>query len=107
MSRNPSAARLYKIVVACGTAIATSTHVAIKIKELLEERGLKVHTIQCRVPEVPSLAPDADLIVATAQVPYDLDIPIVDGIPFLTGIGIKEVIDEIEDVLKNSTPQSD
>jgi len=99
MASGTSTAKIFKIVVACGTAIATSTHVAIKIKELLEERGLKIHTIQCRVLEVPSLAPDADLVVATAQVPYDIDVPVVDGIPFLTGIGVKEVIDKIEKIL--------
>lgn len=99
MTSGTSSAKLFKIVVACGTAIATSTHVAIKIKELLEERGLKIHTIQCRVAEVPSLAPDADLVVATAQVPFDVDIPVVDGLPFLTGIGVKEVIDKIETIL--------
>ena len=101
MPSGPSPVKVFKIVVACGTAIATSTHVAIKLKELLEERGLKIHTIQCRVPEVPSLAPDADLVVATAQVPYDLEVPVVDGIPFLTGIGIKEVIDKIETLLQS------
>jgi PTS system galactitol-specific IIB component len=100
MTSTESAGKIYKIVVACGTAIATSTHVAIKVRELLEERGLRIHTIQCRVPEVPSLAPDADLVIATAQVPYDIDVPVVDGIPFLTGIGIKEVIDKIEILLK-------
>lgn len=93
---NQSAGKIYKVVVACGTAIATSTHVAIKIKELLEERGIRIHTIQCRVIEVPSFAHDADLVVATAQVPYDIAIPVVDAIPFLTGIGVKEVIDKIE-----------
>jgi PTS system galactitol-specific IIB component len=92
--------RLYKIVVACGTAIATSTHVSIKVKELLAERGLQVHTMQCRVPEVPSLAPDADLVISTAQVPYDISVPVIDGIPFLTGIGEKEVIDRIEQILR-------
>lgn len=99
MPSTTSSGKMYKIVVACGTAIATSTHVAIKVKELLEERGLKIHTIQCRVPEVPSLAPDADLVIATAQVPYDIEVPVVDGIPFLTGIGIKEVVDKIENLL--------
>ena len=99
MTSSTSSGRIYKIVVACGTAIATSTHVAMKIKEMLEERGLKIHTIQCRVPEVPMLAPDADLVVATAQVPYEIDVPVVNGIPFLTGIGVKEVIDKIETLL--------
>ncbi|NOY98121.1 MAG: PTS sugar transporter subunit IIB [Chloroflexi bacterium] len=100
MENNAPSPKIYKIIVACGTAIATSTHVAIKVKEFLAERGLKVHTIQCRVTEVPSLAPDADLIIATAQVPFDTDVPIMDGIPFLTGVGIEEVVDKIEAILK-------
>lgn len=99
MSNEMPIPKTYKIVVACGTAIATSTHVAIKIKELLGARGLKAHTIQCRVTEVPSLAPDADLIVATAQVPFDIDVPVIDGIPFLTGIGVEEVIEKIVSIL--------
>jgi len=100
MPSSGAGARTYKIVVSCGTAIATSTHVSMKLKELLQERGLEVHTIQCRVPEVPHLAPDADLVISTAQVPYDLAVPVVDGIPFLTGIGVKEVIDRIEQLLR-------
>lgn len=99
MNKGAPAPRLYKIIVACGTAIATSTHVSIKVKELLGERGLKVHTIQCRAVEVPNLALDADVVVSTAQVPFKIPIPIVDGIPFLTGIGVKEVIDQIESIL--------
>lgn len=101
MPNNETSEKIYTIVVACGTAIATSTHVAIKVKELLEERGLKSCTIQCRIPEVPSLALNADLVVATSQVPYDIDVPVVNGIPFLTGIGVKEVIDTIENLLTN------
>ena len=86
----------YTIIVSCGTAIATSTHVSLKLKELLSERGLAIHTIQCRVPEVPDYADQADLVVTTAQIPFDLDIPIINGLAFLTGVGIKEVIDDIE-----------
>ncbi len=101
MKPSATPGRLYKIVVACGTAIATSTHVSIKVKELLEARGLKVHTIQCRAVEVPNLALDADVVVSTAQVPFKIPIPIVDGIPFLTGIGVKEVVDQIENILRS------
>lgn len=100
MPMSGSSGKTYKIVVACGTAIATSTHVAMKIREVLEDRGLSIHTIQCRVAEVPSLAPDAYLVVSTAQVPFDINVPIVDGIPFLTGIGEEEVIDQIEKLLR-------
>lgn len=98
-----SSPKTYTILVACGTAIATSTHVALKIKELLGERGLDVQTVQCRVQDIPGMALNADLIVATAQVPFDVNIPIVDGIPFLTGIGIKEVVDSIENILRQKS----
>lgn len=91
--------RIHKIVVACGTAIATSTHVAMKLKELLEKRGKRIHTVQCRVIEVPTLVDGASAVVATSQVPYDIHIPVFDGIPFLTGIGIEEVIDKINAAL--------
>ena len=102
MSDPSSTNKTYHIVVACGTAIATSTHVAIKIKEKLEQRGIKITTVQCRVTEVPSYAEGADLVVSTAQIPYDIDVPVINGIAFLTGIGEKEVIDSIEEILKAS-----
>jgi PTS system galactitol-specific IIB component len=99
MTKKSAHSGVFTIIVSCGTAIATSTHVAIKLKELLSERGIKIHTIQCRVPEVPDYADNADLVISTAQVPYQLDIPVIDGIPFLSGIGVKEVIDKIEETL--------
>lgn len=90
--------QVYKIVVACGTAIATSTHVSIKLRELLEERGWKINTVQCRVQEIETYADGAAVIVATAQVPYEINVPVINGIAFLTGIGIEEVINQIETV---------
>jgi len=92
--------RSYTIVVSCGTAIATSTHVSLKLKEMLGERGLSINTIQCRVSEVTDYADQADLVVTTAQIPFDLPVPVISGLPFLTGVGIKEVIDSIEKKLE-------
>ena len=102
MSEPFSTHKTFHVVVACGTAIATSTHVAIKLKESLAQRGLKITTTQCRVTEVPNYAEGADLVVSTAQIPYDIDVPVVNGIAFLTGIGEKEVIDNIEEILKSN-----
>jgi PTS system galactitol-specific IIB component len=55
------------------------------------------------VVEVPHLAPDAELVIATAQVPYDISVPVINGIPFLTGIGVEEVIDRIEQILRGTS----
>ena len=93
--------RTFTIVVSCGTAIATSTHVALKLKEILGERGFLIHTIQCRIAEVTDYADHADLVVTTAQVPYELKVPVINGLPFLTGLGKEEVIEEIVQILEN------
>jgi len=89
-----------RILVACGTAIATSTVVAKGIEEAMAERGIKVITRQCKAAEVKGLAYDADLIVTTTPVPKDLGVPVIQTLAFLTGIGKEEVLDEIEAVLK-------
>jgi len=89
------------ILVACGTAIATSTVVAKAIEEALESRGINVNIRQCKASEVPSLTADADLIVTTTPVPTDLGIPVIQTLAFLTGIGKEAVIEEIIEKLKD------
>ena len=90
-----------KILVACGTAIATSTVVAKAIEEALKERDINIITRQCRASEVRSLAGDADLIVTTTPVPEDLGVPVIRTLAFLTGIGKEEVIEEIVKALES------
>lgn len=90
-----------RILVACGTAIATSTVVAKGIEEALKERGIPVMTRQCKASEVRSLAGDANLIVTTTPVPTDLGVPVIQTLAFLTGIGKEEVIEQIIEALKD------
>ncbi len=84
-----------RILVACGTAIATSTVVARGIEEALKERGIEVITRQCKAAEVRSLVSGADLVVTTTPVPSDLGVPVIQTLAFLTGIGKEEVIEQI------------
>jgi galactitol PTS system EIIB component len=89
------------ILVACGTAIATSTVVAKAIEEALRDRGISVNIRQCKASEVPSLVNDADLIVTTTPVSVDKDIPVIQTLAFLTGIGREDVIEQIVNYLQN------
>jgi len=88
------------ILVACGTAIATSTVVAKAIEEALEERDLYVNIRQCKASEVPSLVDNADLIVTTTPVSVDKDILVIQTLAFLTGIGKEDVIEQIVNYIK-------
>lgn len=86
-----------KILIACGTGICTSTMAAKKLEESLRKKGKdkEVTIIQCKVAELVSKAPDADLIVSTTTVSGKIDKPVVMGTAFLTGIGVDKVTDEI------------
>ncbi len=88
------------VLVACGTAIATSTVVAKAIEEACKEAELKVVTRQCKASEVPTLAKDADLIVTTTPVSQTLGVPVIQGLAFLTGIGKDATLKQIIDALK-------
>lgn len=89
-----------RILVACGTAIATSTHVAARLKEICRQHGIEAEIIQARVQEIPAYADSVDLIVATTQVAAPGKVPVVSGIPFLTGIGEEGVQNQILDILQ-------
>jgi len=92
-----------RVLVACGTAIATATVVAEKVKEIAKEAGIPVRVVQCKAAEVrgriSTFNPHA--IVATTPVPKDLGIPVLSGVPFLSGVGMDELKAQILEALKS------
>jgi PTS system galactitol-specific IIB component len=83
------------VIVSCGTAIATSTVVAKAIEEACKEEGIPVVVKQCKATEIPLYLDGADLIVTTSQLRSDPGIPVIQGLPFLTGIGKDQALEEI------------
>ncbi|MFZ7132506.1 MAG: PTS sugar transporter subunit IIB [Eubacteriales bacterium] len=90
-----------KILVACGTAIATSTVVANKIKKVCKEKEIDCMVVQCKATEVESKAKTfkPDVIVGTCQIPGNPRVPIINGRTFLTGINHQPTIDELIEIL--------
>ncbi|MCG8485173.1 MAG: PTS sugar transporter subunit IIB [Clostridia bacterium] len=90
-----------KILIACGTGICTSTMATKKLMAGLERKGKENHviTVQCKVSELASKANDYDLIISTTQVPSGIKVPVVQGVAFLTGVGVDKVVDEIIEIL--------
>ena len=90
-----------KIIVACGGAVATSTLAAEEIKELCKENNIKLDLVQCRINEINTFIDDVDLICTTARMDQTFgDIPIVHGMPFVSGVGIDQLNDKILSILK-------
>jgi PTS system galactitol-specific IIB component len=88
-----------KILVACGTAIATSTVVAKKLEEKLKARGIAVTIDQCKASEVGSKCATYDLIVTTTEVDDTRGKPCVRTLSFLTGVGIDADVEKIAKLL--------
>lgn len=88
-----------KVLVACGTAIATSTVVAKKLEEALKARGISVKIDQCKASEVPAKVAGYDLVVSTTEVGDTKGKPVVRTLSFLTGVGIDADVQKIAKLL--------
>lgn len=94
-----------RILVSCGTGIATSTLAADKIKRLLKIRGIEVTTSSCKAVEVvskiSSFRPHA--IVSTTHVSAKLPVKVFNGLPLLSGVGVDKLADDIAAYLKTAS----
>lgn len=87
-----------KIIVACGGAVATSTIAANHVMELCKKNGIDVEICQIRISEIESNLP-ADLIVPTSKVKKDYGVPLITGMPFVSGVGVEKTEQDILDIL--------
>lgn len=95
-----------KIIVACGTAIATATIVVEKLKAVLNKHRINAEILKCRVPEVQyytKMMGNIDLILTTSEVPGIKNIPVLNAVPFISGIKDKELEEQIVKILKSGS----
>jgi PTS system galactitol-specific IIB component len=91
-----------RILVPCGSGVATSNMAAEKLKRLLKERGLDADVQACDFKSLASLAKQADLIVSVApNSGLKYSIPVINGIPLLTGVGLQDCLAAVEQALKS------
>lgn len=89
-----------KVIVACGSGVATSQTVASKVMRLLKEKG---HNIQVEVVDLKSVdthMKDSAAYIAITKIDKEYPIPIINGIAFLTGIGMDAELQKIIDACK-------
>lgn len=88
-----------RVLIVCGTGVATSTVVAKKVEEVLMKRGVSVKVEQCKASEAPSKAANFDLIVTTTHVSNVGNTPVIRSLSFISGIGMDKDIEKIMSVL--------
>lgn len=88
---------LKRIIVACGSGVATSQTVASKVESMCEDEGLRVSVEAVDIKSLENIIDQCDIyvsIVPTSGKSWDK--PTISGIPFLTGIGIDEEFDKLK-----------
>lgn len=78
----------------------TSTIAANKVVELCKKNGIDVEICQIRISEIESNLPGTSLIVTTSKVKRDYGVPLITGMPFISGVGVEKTEAAILDVLK-------
>jgi len=91
-----------KILLACGTAVATSTVVTHRLEEAMKKRGLagKYTASQCKIAEIHSKVDSFDILITTVKAPPGINIPVINGLPLLTGVGAEKIWDEVAELIK-------
>lgn len=85
-----------KVMVICGTGVATSTVVMQKLKTFFQEKGLEANLEQSKVSDILNKGDLYDIIISTTTVPANLQEKVINAVPLLTGIGKEKVFAEIE-----------
>jgi galactitol PTS system EIIB component len=85
------------ILVMCGSSIATSSLAAVKLEDEARRRKIKVNVKKGKVSDANTLVSTLkpDVIVATAEIKAREDVLVFSGVPLLTGIGQKELYEQI------------
>lgn len=88
-----------RIVVACGSGVATSEMVAAKLSRLLEAEGVEAEVVAVGVDQLDDALVDADVFVPVVNTERSYDVPMVSGVAFLTGMNQEEELAKLVDLL--------
>lgn len=92
-----------KLLIMCGSGIATSTVVTKKVEEWLKDNKLdkEVKIVQSKVAAEVNHTDDYDAVLSTTTVPDKIKEKVINGVPLLTGVGSDKVFEALGRELKD------
>lgn len=88
-----------RIVVACGSGVATSQTVASKINMMLDDDNIQATVEAVDIKSLDSIINTVDIYVTIVSTDKKYDIPTINGIAFLTGMGLEEEYNKLKQYL--------
>lgn len=89
-----------KILVACGSGVATSTIAQEEVKKIAQEAGVPVKILKGTIAEVPAKQVEVDLVLTTANYRKPLEKPHMSVFGLVSGVGAAKVRAELAELLK-------
>lgn len=89
-----------RVIVACGSGVATSQTVASKVKSILEDRKVKADVQAIDIKSLGNYIKSSDVYISITKNTKEYDIPTLNGIAFLTGMGMEEETQKLLEALK-------
>lgn len=89
-----------RVIVACGSGVATSQMVASRLKKLLQDRGIQAQVDAVDIKSLDRHIKNCDVYVSITKQDKDYPVTVCSGIPFLTGVGMEAELEKIIQALK-------
>ena len=89
------------IIVACGSGVATSQTVASKVQKLLKEKKINAKVEAVDIKSLKTHLKQSDVYISIVPTKDEVSIPVLSGIPFLTGIGINEELEKLIKIINS------
>lgn len=88
-----------RVIVACGSGVATSQTVASKVQRLLKERNIPAQVEAVDIKSIDMHVKNASVYIAITKPDKQYPIPVCNGIAFLTGMGMDKELQKVIDAL--------
>jgi PTS system galactitol-specific IIB component len=91
------AIRVLNVLGVCGSGTVSSTLLADRVREILEDQKIRVKAVGVMPQMVQEYVErgGVDFVVTTSPIPGKIAIPVIKGVPLLTGFGEEECVQEI------------
>ena len=89
-----------KVLVACGSGVATSTVAKNAVAEIAEKAGVPVEIYKSTIAEVLAKQHDVDVVLTTANYRKPLDKPYMSVFGLISGVGKDAAEKKLADLLK-------
>ncbi|MDD4507790.1 MAG: PTS sugar transporter subunit IIB [Eubacteriaceae bacterium] len=88
-------AKEVKILVACGSGVATSTVAQESVKKICKDAGIPIKVTKGTISEIPNKQNTVDVVMVTTNYRGQIDKPLIKVFGLISGIGKEKIEQEI------------